>query len=283
MKKKFTLPILLLFSLHFVACNKDRSSEDGENTHSKLPLNYPFADGYCEGTSLGISITDTSFFTADTTMSLPNLILLDMPVPGDQGSQSSCSAWATIYGIGNYYSHIKTGRPYSDTGNLSPAFTYNQITQGNCTCTSLLDNLYLLKTLGACSLKAMPYIPSGCSAQPDSLQKLQAEKFKINNWERIDLKNLRLIKQAIFEKKPVLFAITTDDGFKNLDTPYIWKARIGSPGQPHAMLIAGYDDTKNSFRIMNSWTSSWADSGFAWIEYTFFLNNVLPGGYIAAE
>ena len=284
MKHYFSLSLIFSFVLFsFLACNKENSNEDEQNHQDTTLINYPFATGYCNGTSLGISIIDASFFIPNDSDSLKSSLLLDMPTPGNQGSQSSCSAWATVFSAGNYYNHVKNGITYNDSSCLSPAYTYNQITKGNCTCTSILDNLYLLKTQGACTLKEMEYNSAECSIQPDSLQKSEAIRFKIQAWQKIDLHNLQFIKKAIYEKKPVLFAIVTDEGFNRLETPYIWKSKTGLAGQPHAMTIVGYDETKNSFRIMNSWSSAWADHGFAWIDYNFFLDNVLPDGYIISQ
>lgn len=272
------LPLLVM-----LCCRKEYSKKGNEPLLTDtLPADYPFATGYCEdgGSSLGISIVDTSNYIPSDNTILPASLLLEMPVPGNQGSQGSCTAWATVYGVGSYYMHLTTGKPYSDTGNLSPKFTYNQIAKGNCTCTSFLDNLYLLKTQGASSLAAMPYSPDECLIQPDSLQKTKAESYKINGWQKVDLHNLTLIKKAVTEKKPVLFAIRIDDGFNTTSAPYIWKERVGVTGGGHALIISGFDDSKNAFRIMNSWSTAWGDKGFAWIDYDFFLKNVIEGGYI---
>lgn len=186
--------ILLLVGLLlviFFACRKEYSSGDTKQVKTDtLSKDYPFATGYCDGVTLGISIADTNNYLPSTSTALPASILLDMPIPGNQGSQGSCTAWATVYGVGSYYIHLKTGKPYNDTGNLSPKFTYNQITKGNCTCTSFIDNLYLLKAQGACSLGTMPYDPSECLRQPDNLQKANAEIYKISDWRKVDLHNI---------------------------------------------------------------------------------------------
>src|SRR6185437_6612868 len=268
------LLLLILF-----ACTKEYSSGDIKQVKTDtLPNNYPFSNGFCDGETLGISITDTNNYLPEASSALPASFLLDMPVAGNQGSQGSCTAWATVYGVGSFYAHLKSGKPYNDTENLSPKFTYNQIAKGNCTCTSFIDNLYLLKTQGSCSLSVMPYDPSECSKQPDSLQKNNAEIHKITDWKKVDLHDVTLIKQAIFEKKPVLFAINIDDGFHKIAAPYIWQARVGSTGEPHAMILVGYDDDRQAFRIMNSWSTAWGDKGFAWINYDFFIKNVLGNG-----
>jgi C1A family cysteine protease len=277
---QYSLLISFLFVLLF-GCYKEHSYEDGKvRKIDSLPADYPYATGYCDGISLGVEIVDTTNYLPESRETLPVSFLLEMPAAGNQGGQGSCAAWATVYGAGTYYVHTITGKPYSDTGNLSPKFTYNQITKGDCRCTSILDHLYLLKTQGASSLQAMPYDDSECSIQPDADQKARAEPFRIQGWQKIDLHNVALIKRAVFEKKAVLFAITVDDGFQNLSTPFIWKDRVGSIGQPHALVIVGYDDTKKAFRIMNSWSTAWGENGFAWIDYDFFLKNVLQGGYI---
>jgi C1A family cysteine protease len=78
-----------------------------------------------------------------------------------------------------------------------------------------------------------------------------------------------------------LFAIVTDDGFRRISSPYIWKQRSGQlAATPHAMVITGYDDDKKAFRVMNSWSTAWGDKGFAWIDYDFFLMNVMEPGYV---
>lgn len=241
---------------------------------------HPHATGYSSGANLGLVIADTNNYTSACVDSLPSFITLEMPTPGDQGNQISCVAWATVYGAGSHYIHLTTRKPYSDTGNLSPRFVYNQISKGHCTRTSVLDHLYLLKTQGSCTLNNMPYDPNDCSTQPDSLQRILAENYRIKGWEKIDLHDLALLKRAISESKPVIFSIVPDEGFKRISAPFIWNKREGAIDAAHSMIIVGYDDAKKAFRIMNSWSTHWGDKGFAWIDYDFFLANVLEGGHI---
>jgi C1A family cysteine protease len=35
------------------------------------------------------------------------------------------------------------------------------------------------------------------------------------------------------------------------------------------MVVVGYDDEKNAYRIANSWGTDWADNGYGWIDYDF--------------
>ena len=267
-----------------ISCRKEYSSEGKINHETvitdSLPVNYPFATGLCDQVTLNIPIGEIPDYIPDTSSSLKDSLLLDMPASGNQGSQGSCAAWAVVYGLGSFYVHSNTGKAYSDTGNLSPKFTYNQIAKGNCGCTSLIDNLYLLRQEGAASLGVMPYDPNECSLQPDSIQLQIALGARIPAFARVDMHNLALIKRALSANKPVVFAITVDDGFKHLASPYIWSTHSGTTGEGHAMVVIGYNDSLGGFRVLNSWSTAWADHGMAWIDYGFFQNNALPDGFV---
>jgi C1A family cysteine protease len=212
--------------------------------------------------------------------SLPPAIILDMPVPGNQGKQRSCGAWAVVYGAGNYFMHITKGRPYNDSLNLNPAFIYDQLFKGTGGITALTDNLKLFKEIGSCPLKAMPYNLNNYNTQPDSLQCAEAKNYKINGWLKIDPYNLTEVKTALAGSKPVIFSIKIDEGFDRIKAPFVWKERRGRQEDVHTMVISGYDDDRKAFRVMNSWGTAWGDKGFIWIDYDFFLNNALTNSYI---
>lgn len=274
------------FLLVLNACRRELSCESCETVSpptiiDTLQADYAFSNGYCSGSGLGILIPfhDSARFSAID--SLPDSLQLEMPIPGDQQSQGSCAAWATIYAAGSYYVHITTGKPYTDSTELSPKYTYNQIAKGNCTCTSITDNLYLLQTQGACTLKDMPYNPYECLLQPDSVQHKKAEPFKIKDWYTVDLSNILLIKQQILHKMPIIFATWPDEGFKRPKAPFILRKRISDAPKGHAMVICGYDDARKAFRVINSWSTRWADKGFVWIDYSFFVKNLAdPLGFV---
>ncbi len=274
--------LLLIFLAFTFSCEKEYSNEGNlkQGNIDSLPANYPFSSGFCATVTLGVAVAELNNYTPDTSVALAPSVLLDMPAAGDQGSQSSCSAWAVAYGLGSYYTHAATGKAYSDTGNLSPKYTYNQIAKGNCGCTSLVDNLYLLREQGAASLNSMPYDPRECLIQPNTAQKNNAANTRIQGFLRVDLFNMTLIKHTLANNKPIVFAIPVDAGFLKLPSPYIWSSHTGTTGEEHAMVIVGYDDTKNSLRVLNSWSTAWADDGGAWIDYNFFLSNTLQDGFV---
>lgn len=46
----------------------------------------------------------------------------------------------------------------------------------------------------------------------------------------------------------------------------------------HVMLMIGYADSLNAFRVKNSWGTGWADSGYAWFSYDWVTKQVIANG-----
>jgi hypothetical protein len=61
-----------------------------------------------------------------------------------------------------------------------------------------------------------------------------------------------------------------------------WRLPPLSNGGPrgHVMLIVGYDDSKQMFRVKNSWGTNWADQGYAWVSYDFVRRAAVGAAYL---
>jgi cathepsin L len=40
-----------------------------------------------------------------------------------------------------------------------------------------------------------------------------------------------------------------------------------NPTSNHAVMIVGWDDSKNAWLMRNSWDTQWGEKGYAWIDY----------------
>jgi C1A family cysteine protease len=110
------------------------------------------------------------------------------------------------------------------------------------------------------------------------------------------------IKYFVSQNNPIPIAMALDQSFLDgsaFDNPKdIWQYFKGQSVGGHAMLIVGYDDSREAFLVMNSWgTTNWnlkkndptndARSGFCWISYDIienycyeaFVANVPQTGY----
>ena len=119
----------------------------------------------------------------------------------------------------------------------------------------------------------MPYDENECDTQPDDAQKELAESNKIENYFYLDPDMVfEQTKASLLNDQPVVIAITIDRsyfGARDENGEFIYrKFKSGDGG--HAMLVVGYDDERNAFKVVNSWGKGWGNEGFVWIDYKAF-------------
>ena len=205
---------------------------------------------------------------------IPASFQLVTPPVGSQGNEGACVPFAIAYAarsIEQYYQTNATS--YSTTSNVfSPEYVYNQTKLNDCATgsapTTVLD---LIKTQGVSTWASMPYSDvNGCSLMPSSSQIANASNYKIASYVMIPNTDRVAIKTMIASKHPVIITIIADNSFTNARTGFVWKAYSGSGALRHSLIICGYDDAKNAYKVMNSWGTTWGDAGFSWIDYDFF-------------
>ena len=82
-----------------------------------------------------------------------------------------------------------------------------------------------------------------------------------------DLSTPDRVKTQLAAGYEVAFTVTLDkDG--TVDNK-VWKPGKTAAGG-HAMLFIGYDDSKQAFRVKNSWGTGWAENGYVWLSYDWF-------------
>jgi hypothetical protein len=197
-----------------------------------------------------------------------------LPPPGDQGRQGSCTAWAVGYAARSYYLKRDFAADVSQAENiLSPAFIYNslRVPPGNCAGgTSIAKALDLLQAAGGVPLNALPYDPADCSALPsaETLSEFSS-RFRIKGYRRVEGSNEDDVKGLLYSGNPVIFAIDIPPEFDTygLGSGVIDDITDRGPSFGHAMVLVGYDDTRQAYRFVNSWGLSWGDHGFGWLSY----------------
>jgi len=230
----------------------------------------------------------------------------NMPPVRSQGAQGSCVAWATAYYLKSYQEKIQHQFDYENFNDvMSPAFVYNQI-KSNDDCgsgSSIIDALDLLTNIGCNTWQEFPYSDSSCSNKPTEEQLQIANKNRIKSYFTVGIPEdnteenytlTNLIKTLVYQKNPIIISMD----FKNLNFIFendklIAKSYKNNPtdeGCRHAILIVGYDDQINAFKIVNSWGTNWGNEGYGWISYNFFKEQSntdyqrgLTGSYIAYD
>lgn len=260
----------ILVTLLFNSCNssdKKTASHDGH----EVPLGMKFER---EDKLAGIPLASTPFGGDE----LPTSVDLSdrMPPVGNQGIQQSCVAWSIAYALKSYQEKVELGQQFL----FSPSYIYNQINNGMNAPTYVTDGLNLLSDQGVCPYDDMPYNENDWTTKPSETNKQSAKKFRIDFWRRVNVLDTKEVKAQLAAGYPVIIGADVskefiNDGY-NKKADYVWKEK-GTPAGGHCMLLVGYNDQKNAFKVMNSWGKDWGDNGFGWIDYTFFSEGVRYG------
>ncbi len=199
---------------------------------------------------------------------------LVMPPVGNQGSEGSCVSFAVGYAARSREYYNKSGAgSYSYSSNIfSPEYLYNMTkVASDCGSGSVITTaLEYIKANGICTWQTMPYTSGDCSLVPNSSQFSEAANFKISGYSGLYKSDVAGIKSMLNAGHPVIFGANIDNSFLSAGPGFIWKSYATNPSAGHAMVICGYDDSKNAWKIMNSWGTGWGDAGYGWIDYNFF-------------
>ena len=214
----------------------------------------------------------------DTTLVLPSQYDISeyLPEVKSQGKQGSCVAWATGYYLKSYqenYESVQNGI-FNSNFEMSPAYIYNQIKVTDCAGGSVVQHaLDTIVSQGIVDWNVMVYNENECDIQPNTFQKALAEPNKIEDYFYFDEELVfDYTKAFLLNDQPVVIAITIDRnyfGARDENGEYIYRKFKNADGG-HAMLVVGYDDGRNAFKVVNSWGKNWGNEGFIWIDYKAF-------------
>jgi hypothetical protein len=221
-----------------------------------------------------------------------------LPPIGDQGHQSSCTAWATGYYAKSWWEKQEhTGWNLADpTHVFSPSFVYNQINFGLDMGSFISSAHDLLATKGIVDIAEMPFNQDDWTTQPTAAELEAAKPYKIPSdygyfwiqWTFGPYSPPNPIEDAkawLASGKVLVLGIPIyndwPDYGANPSQPYYDYNETAAFAGGHAVCICGYDDNANpggadadhrgGFRMVNSWGPYWNGSshGFLYLSYDF--------------
>ena len=240
----------------------------------------------------------------DDSTALPKSISLESKFPpiGDQGQYGTCVAWATGYNLKTSLNAIEKGwnakdlkKPENQTSPKDLWFTIGKTDKGaNCEGTNFEPVLDALILKGANSLNSVPYSNMGnCTgtSSGDASNKLaNYREIAYNNslsGNSVKKNGLtqRNFKGYLSQSRPILLGAKLGDRFMRWNSSNVISSdTYNNPGMQHAyhaMVVVGYDDNKNAFRVRNSWGDDWGDNGSIWVDYDFFLEKFCFAAFVA--
>lgn len=205
------------------------------------------------------------------------------PEPGSQGNLGSCTTWAVCYAAKSGSEYQKRGWTVgTDEHNFSPSYIYNTFISNPNLQLDVPTELNYIISNGVCTTAYFPYDVSGTQSVT-SLQNKNAALYKALSCDSTT--SLYQIKQLLFQGKGCIATIYTAPDFDNLnssndtyDDPSNLDTTVG-----HVICLIGYNDSKQAFKFINSWGSTWGiDGGYGWISYNLIGNSTVnkAGSYV---
>ncbi|MGH7743303.1 MAG: C1 family peptidase [Candidatus Dormibacteria bacterium] len=156
------------------------------------------------------------------------------------------------------------------------------------------DGVKTIATLGICSEAEWPYddtpadsdgvFPSDARAgqRPDERCYSDARYNEAVVYERV-AQSLAHIKSTLANGFPVVFGFTV---FSSFETPEVASSGIVPMPQScdqalggHAVVLTGYNDTKQRFLVRNSWGDIWGMTGYFTLPYSYVTNPQLASDF----
>jgi C1A family cysteine protease len=234
-----------------------------------------------------------------------NSTLPYFPPIRSQGSQGSCTAWASCYYYDTFTQAMDEGYTVSGGDNnhiCSPAFLYPLINGGADNGASGAYAVARLNDVGACSWTLKPYSAADYTSWPSEAAWVNALQNRTQASQYIDGSNasgVTAIKQHLANGN---LAVTYFPVYRTFYNNYpadslgisngVYYCPDGSTVGGHAVTLIGYDDNKSyldyrdaqthygAFLVANSWGPGWGvfnstgtgSKGFFWVAYDMFLN-----------
>lgn len=238
----------------------------------------------------------------DNTTGIPTAVDLTAKFPpiGNQGQYGTCVAWAAGYNLKTALNGIDKGLSAAQLAQAqnqtSPKDLFWAIPSGqkgdNCNGTQFEAAMDLMISRGAASLAIAPYSSlDGCNNSPDASWTTDAANNKLDNYRKIadnsDASSMKVdnFKAYLAEGRPIVIGAKLGDRFMQWNNEQtISSDTYLNPGMQHAyhaMVLAGYDDNRSAFRVINSWGPEWGDRGYIWVDYDFFVNEFCFAAFVA--
>lgn len=209
---------------------------------------------------------------------LPTLVDLRKQCPAvyDQGNLGSCTANA----ICGAYQFDQMKQKNKTQFVPSRLFLYynERAMEGTVSSDSgayISDGITSIANTGICPESQWPYVISKFASKPTTACYTSAKSYKCSSYKQVS-GSLQQLKQGLANGYPIVFGMDVYASFESnaasttgiIPMPKKNEQLLGG----HAMLIVGYDDSKQWFIVRNSWGSSWGALGYCYIPYAYLTN-----------
>lgn len=209
----------------------------------------------------------------------------NLPPVYNQGQLGSCTAnsVAAIFD----YTHHKQGEGFMTPSRLMIYYDERVIegTVSEDSGAEIRDGIKSVYSTGVCPESEWPYIESKFAVKPTAQCYTDAIKFESLSYAHVPQTEFYIKNALVTDVLPISFGFTVFEAFESdevAETGIVpMPSASDSPIGGHAVVIVGYDDSKNAFLVRNSWGTGWGidGSGYFWLPYNYVLDSSLSSDF----
>jgi C1A family cysteine protease len=196
-----------------------------------------------------------------------------MPPIDDQLSLGACSADAIV-------AAIEYKRPELVGSRLFVYYNERLLTQRVSfdSGSSIKTGMIAVSIYGVCEESLYPYRVDHFTEEPSAEAYANGLLHRVTKYSQIDL-DMNAMKNCLAGGTPFIASIIIYSSFQRKSDEDL--CMITMPGSKeenlrgHAVLICGYDDSKQSWILRNSWGTSWGAKGYCYLPYVYLLDSSL--------
>jgi len=206
----------------------------------------------------------------------------DMPPVYDQGQLNSCTANAIAAAV-DFDNHLQT-QQFLTPSRMWIWYQERAIegTVSQDVGAQVRDGAKVVASLGVCPESDWPYDPATFAQAPAQKDYTDALGDRVLTYSTVP-QDLWSIKSVLAGGRPVVFGFTVYSAFESQQVASSGIVPMPSPDDHvvggHAVVLVGYNDAVDRFRVRNSWGTSWGQQGYFEMPYLYVTSASLASDF----
>lgn len=145
-------------------------------------------------------------------------------------------------------------------------------TTGHDAGASIRDGAKVMSHLGVCDEKLWPYDVTRFTVRPSKAAFKAALEHRAVSYASVPQSHDAL-RRTLAGGLPIVFGFSVYESFESDQVARDGVVPMPAPHESilggHAVMLVGYDDANQRYRVRNSWGASWGDGGYCTMPYAY--------------